>query len=75
MWCKTSPSLKRIVEGAADARALELQQSLQGKNERHAAQAAQVAQERAAQLGKLRQRHQSIESTKQHILECRCCFP
>jgi hypothetical protein len=75
VWCKPSPSLKHIVEGAADARALELQQSLQGKSERHAAQAAQVAQERAAQLGKLRRRHQNIESTKQHMLERRCCSP
>ena len=72
LWCKPSPSLKHIVAGAAEARALELQQSLQDKSLRHEAEAARVAQERASQLSKLRQRHQSVDATKQQTSERRC---
>ena len=72
LWCKPSPSLKHLVEGAAEALAEELQQSLQGKSLRHEAQAVQVAQERASQVAKLRQRHQSIDATKQQTSERRC---
>jgi len=71
VWYKRSPSLKHVVEGAAEAKVLELQQNLQDKSMRHEARAAQVAQERASQLGKLRQRHQSIDVTKQQTFERR----
>lgn len=70
-WCKPSPSCKPAVDGAAEARAQELQQSLQGKSVRHEAQAAQVAQERTLQLSRLRHRHQMIVSTKQQTFERR----
>ena len=70
-WCKLSPSLKHLVTGAAEARVLELQQSLQDKSLRHEAEAARVAQERARQLSKLRQRHQTVDATKQQTSERR----
>lgn len=72
LWCKPSPSLKHIVAGAAEARALELQQSLHDKSLRHDGEVARVAQERAAQLSKLRQRHQNVDATKHHTSERRC---
>ncbi len=72
LWCKPSPSLKHIVAGAAEARVLELQQGLQDKSLRHEAEAARVAQERASQLSKLRQRHQNVDATKQQTSERRC---
>ena len=71
LWCKPSPSLKHLVAGAAEARVLELQQSLQDKTLRHEAEAARVAQERACQLSKLRQRHQNVDATKQQTSERR----
>ena len=71
-WCKPSPSLKHVVAGAAEARALELQQSLHDKSLRHEGEVARVAQERATQLSKLRQRHQNVDATKHQTSERRC---